>query len=36
MHLIGEELILCLVDVLMRWPLGSETTAIPIERNMYA
>jgi hypothetical protein len=33
-HLIGEELIQCLIDVLMRWTLGSQTTSIPIERNM--
>ena len=35
-YFIGEELIQCLVDVLMRWTLGSETTAIPIERDMHS
>jgi len=33
--LIGEELIQCLVDALMRWTLGSELTSIPIECDMH-
>jgi len=34
-YLIGEELIQCLVDALMRWTLGSELTSIPIECDMH-
>ncbi|KAF8508345.1 hypothetical protein BU17DRAFT_70833 [Hysterangium stoloniferum] len=34
-YLIGEELIQYLVEVLMRWTLGSEPTTIAIERHMH-
>jgi len=34
-YLIEVELIQCLIDALMRWTLGSETTPIPVERNMH-
>jgi hypothetical protein len=34
-YLIGAELIQCLVDVLMRWTLGSQPTSVPIERDMH-
>lgn len=30
-----EELVQCLVDVLMRWVMGSQLTSIPIEHNMH-
>jgi hypothetical protein len=35
-YLVGEEFIQCLVDVLMRWTLGSEPTSVPIEHDMHS
>jgi hypothetical protein len=34
-YLIDVELIECLVDVLMRWTLGSQTTDVPIEGSFH-
>ena len=34
-YLIEVELLQCLIDVLMRWILGSQPTSIPIERDMH-
>ena len=34
-YLVDEELIRCLVDVLMRWTLGSQVTDIPIDGYLH-
>ena len=34
-YLIDEELIQCLVDVLMRWTLGSQVTDVPIDGYLH-
>ena len=33
-HLPGEELVQCLVDVLIRWRIGSQPNLIPVENEM--
>jgi len=33
-HLPGEELVQCLVDVLIRWRIGSQPNLIPVEKEM--
>jgi len=33
-HLPGEELVQCLVDVLIRWRIGSQPSLIPVEKEM--